>query len=185
MRLGLVVISAAAVVGGYMLVNTIQSDPADPSGQSSVEKTVRGWMPGAIDEDEPATETRSYELIRYMNKDGSVGMVDHESRVPPGAKILGRERKTAVVPKSAPAKPAQFASKKSRPEPDADEPQLSPEMRDAAGRPLTDAEKAVMKRVLETGVFPDAHQLEQMQGDLDAVGRERGQPDPDEASRAD
>ncbi len=161
MRLGLAVVSAAAVIGGYALVNTLSSRPADSAvGAPGAPEAVRSWMPGAIDE--PAAEPRSFELIRYMNKDGSFGMVDDPRRVPPGATILGRERKTAAAAKPAPAEPASEERLDSAPRP-----------RAGAGRRLSAAEQRVMEKVLETGVFPDAEQLEQMQGDLDELDRER------------
>ena len=146
MRLGLAVVSAAAVIGGYALVNTLGSRPAAHERATPAAEMAHGWRPGAIDE--PAAEARTYELIRYLNPDGSLGMVDDPTRVPPGATILGRERKTVTA-----AKPTAAA-----PRPD---------------RRLSPAEQRVMERVLETGVFPDASQLEQMQGDLDALDRER------------
>jgi hypothetical protein len=157
MRLGLAVVSVAAVIGGYALVNTLGSRPAAPADAKTAAETGRSWAPRAIDE--PDSETRTYELIRYLNPDGSLGMVDDPRRVPPGARILGRERKTAAAAKRAPAAP---------------EP----------GHRLTPAEQRVMERVLETGVSPDAHQLEQMQGDLDALDRERAAAGVDAEGRA-
>lgn len=159
MRLGLAVFSAAVVFGGYTLVNTVSSRPATPGAAPAAEE--RGWLPGAID-DEPAAETRTFELIRYLNPDGSFGMVDDPRRVPPGAKILGRERKTVAVAKPAPAEDVPAEQLGSR-----------LPLRDGAGRPLSAAEQRVMERLLETGVFPDAKQLEEMQGDLDELERER------------
>jgi len=157
MRLGLAVVSAAAVIGGYALVNTLSSRPAAPGGATPAAETARSWAPGALEE--PAPETRTYELIRYLNPDGSLGMVDDPTRVPPGATILGRERKTTAAAKRAPAAPA-------------------------PGHRLSPAEQRVMEKVLETGVFPDAAQLERMQGDLDALDRERAAAGVDAEGRA-
>jgi hypothetical protein len=95
-------------------------------------------------------ETRSYELIRYVNKDGSFGMVDDPTRVPRGATIIGRERKTVTAEKPAP--PA-------APEPD---PMTAPPQ-----RPLSAAEQRVVEAALEAGLLPDAAQH------LDEVERER------------
>ena len=167
MRLGLAVLSAAVVIGGYTLVNTIQSRPADSEpGAETASETLRSWMPGAIDE--PAVETRSFELIRFMNPDGSFGMVDDARRVPPGATILGRERKQVAAAKPAPAERAPEAEVAPEPEESVD-PALPP----GAGRRLSAAERRVMEAVLKSGVMPDASQLEQMQGDLDALEAER------------
>jgi hypothetical protein len=160
MRLGLAVISAAAVIGGYALVDSVASRPADASfGSAPAAGEEGGWMPRLIDEPEP--ETRSYELIRYMNEDGSFGMTDDPRRVPPGARILGRERKTVTVAKPV-VEPEwdERLDQASRPPP-------------GAGRKLSGAEQRLMEKLLETGPFPDAHQLEQMQGDLDELERER------------
>ena len=157
MRLGFAVLGAAAVVGAYTLVNTLVHRPAAPG--ASAAETRRSWMPGVIeDEGEAEAETRSFELIRYLNPDGSFGMVDDARRVPPGAKILSRERRTASVAKAA----------ETAPEP-------GPAALATPGRTLSPAEQRVLQRVLETGVSPDASQLERMQGDVDALERERGE----------
>jgi hypothetical protein len=157
MRLGLAVVSAAAVIGGYWLVNSIASRPAP--GATPAAQEERGWLPGAIDEPVPEAEVeiRSYELIRYVNPDGSLGMVDDPRRVPPGATITGRERRTVE-----------------RAKPPADTPPEAPGPPAArTDRRLSGAEQRLVEKVLETGVFPDAVQLEGMQDDLDALERER------------
>jgi hypothetical protein len=93
MRLGLVVVGAAVVVGGYVLVNSIASRPAPADGAAPAAHEAPGWQPGS---EEPEAEIRSYELIRYVNADGSFGMTDDPRRVPAGAKITGRERRTVA-----------------------------------------------------------------------------------------
>jgi hypothetical protein len=155
MRLGVAVLAAAAVMGGYALVNHVASRPAMPGEEAAEE---RGWLPGVI-EDEPAPEGRRYELIRYVNKDGSFGMVDDPTRVPKGATIVGRERKTVAAPKPSAAEPAPSGAPMER-APDGD-------------HRLSEAEQNLLEKVLETGVFPDANQLDGMQGELDAVEQER------------
>jgi hypothetical protein len=155
MRLGLAVLGAAAVVGGYVLVNHVASRPAPAGGGAPSAEALPGWQPGPIDEAE--AEIRSYELIRYLNPDGSFGMTDDPRRVPPGAKITSRERRTI-----ARAKPA------AEPEPT----ELAPGPA-APRKPLSAAERRLMEKLLETGPFPDAAQLEEMQPELDEVERER------------
>jgi len=171
MRLGLAVFGAAVVFGGYALVNTIQTGPEGSGSEASATDKLRSWMPGAIDDEPGEVETRSYELIRYMNKDGSFGMVDDPTRVPPGATILGRERKTAAVAKQAPTgreREAAGALSEGK--------SLSP---DKPGRTLSPAEQRLMDSVMKGGPFPDAAQLEQMQKDLDELERERVGESPD------
>ena len=162
MRLGLAFVGAALVLGAYTLVNTIKSRPTAPEeGAAPIAETVRAFLPDAL---EPGPEPRSYELIQFLKPDGSVGMVDDPKRVPPGAKILSRTRKTEAVPK--------------RKDPAAEE-RLAGGRRTRPGRGLTVAEQALLDAVLESGVHPDAHELEQMEDELDAVERERrfdGQP---------
>jgi hypothetical protein len=154
MRLGLAVLGAAAVIGGYALVNSVSGRPAAPAPGS--DPGGRSWSPSVLDE--PAPAARTYELIRYVNPDGSFGMVDDPTRVPRGATIIGRERKTAAA-----AEPAEG--------PDSDEAADVPA--EPAPGPLSAAERRVMEAVLETGLFPDGAQLERMEDDLDEVERER------------
>jgi hypothetical protein len=171
MRLGLAVLGAAAVIGGYALVNSIQGRPAQ-SGDDGEHAASSGssWLPGAI-EDEPEAETRSYELIRYLNKDGSFGMVDDPTRVPPGATIVRRERKTVAVRKPAPAAgPADAA-------PDAaleEEERMirMVEEREASSQRLAAIQRRVMETVLGSGLFGDAAEVGKVQKDLDAMKRE-------------
>jgi hypothetical protein len=155
MRLGLAVAGAAAVIGGWALVNAVASRPVPAGAPAPAAGAERDWRPGPIEEAD--AEIRSYELIRYVDADGSFGMTDDPRRVPPGAKITGRERRTI-----ARAKPPPLL------EPEA------PELPPAPGRrPLSGAEQRLMEKLLETGPFPDAHQLEEMQPDLDALEQER------------
>jgi hypothetical protein len=156
MRLGLAVLGAAAVIGGFVLVNTVTTRPAPEGEAEAAAAAQRGWRPGPIEEAD--AEIRSYELIRYVNPDGSFGMTDDPRRVPPGAKITGRERRTVARAKA--------------PEPvEAEEPEAWP----PAGprRAPSAAERRLMEKLLETGPFPDADQLEEMQPDLDELERER------------
>jgi hypothetical protein len=167
MRLGLAVFAAAAVLGGYALVNTLGSRPAPPEGAAPAAEAERDWLPSAIDE--PAPEARSYELIRYMNKDGSFGMVDDPTRVPPGATILGRERKTVAVTK--PATPAAEPSA----DPATEEEERLERMlmqRQEASRRLATAQRRITDAVLGSGLFPGSETLEQVQGDLDTMQQE-------------
>ena len=169
MRLGLAVFSAAAVIGGYALVNSIVSRPAEPGdGGALAAESERGWLPGSIDE--PAGETRSYELIRYLNKDGSFGMVDDPTRVPAGATIVGRERKTVAVRKPAPARDADPA-----PDPALEEEERlmrSVEERQASSQRLAQIQRRVMETVLGSGLFGDTGEVGKVQKDLDAMKRE-------------
>ena len=169
MRLGLVAFSAAAVLGGYALVNSISSRPAEPGdGGALAAEAERGWLPGSIDE--PAGETRSYELIRYLNKDGSFGMVDDPTRVPPGATIIGRERKTVAVRKPAPAHDADPAA-----DPALEEEERLVRMveeREASSQRLAQIQRRVMETVLGSGLFGDAAEVGKVQKDLDAMKRE-------------
>jgi hypothetical protein len=155
MRLGLAVLGAAAVIGGYVLVNNVVSRPAPAGGGGPAAEEEPSWLPGPIEE--PEAEIRSYELIRYVNPDGSFGMTDDPRRVPPGAKVTGRERRTVARAKPPPAVDATAAA-------------LPPE---AVRRPPSGAEQRLMEKLLETGPFPDATQLEGMDGDLDELERER------------
>lgn len=154
MRLGLAVLGAAAVIGGYVVVNNVASRPAPADGDAPAAQEEPGWLPGRIEE--PEAEIRSYELIRYVNADGSFGMTDDPRRVPVGAKITGRERRTI-----ARAKPPAAV--------DAEDAEAPP----AARKPLSGAERRLMEKLLETGPFPDAAQLEKMQPELDEVEAER------------
>jgi hypothetical protein len=156
MRLGLAALGAAAVIGGFVLVNTLTSRPAPEREAAPAAEGERGWRPGPIEEAE--AEIRSYQLIRYVNSDGSFGMTDDPRRVPPGAKITSRERRTI-----ARAKPAAEAG------PEGVELPPAPERRRVSA-----AERRLIERLLETGPFPDANQLEEMQPDLDELERERG-----------
>jgi hypothetical protein len=169
MRLGLAVFSAAAVIGGYALVNTIGSRPAEPAdGGALAAEADGGWLPGSIDE--PVAETRSYELIRYVNKDGSFGMVDDPTRVPPGATIVGRERKTVAVKKPAPAPGADPAG-----DADLEEEERVMRMveeRQASSQRLAQIQRRVMETVLGSGVFGDRAEVGKVQKDLDAMQRE-------------
>jgi hypothetical protein len=97
MRLGLAVACAAAVVGGYLLVNAVASRPTPADEAAPAAQAGSGWRPGPIGEAD--AEIRSYELIRYVNPDGSLGMTDDPRRVPPGAKITGRERRIVAQAK--------------------------------------------------------------------------------------
>jgi hypothetical protein len=158
MRLGLAVVGAAAVIGGYFLVNAVASRPAPADEAASAAQAEAGWRPGPIEEAE--AEIRSYELIRYVNADGSFGMTDDPRRVPPGAKITGRERRTV-----ARAKPEAAA---------AEAPEGWPPLPPAGERRAPSAaERRVMEKLLQTGPFPDAGQLDEMQGDLDELESER------------
>lgn len=111
MRLRLAVLSAAAVVGGYALVSSVQGRFSGPGDGS--EPSGRSWSPSVLEE--PAPATRTYELIRYVNPDGSLGMVDDPTRVPRGATIVGRERRTMTV--ATPAAP-EAAGPESAPPPE-------------------------------------------------------------------
>src|SRR5262245_36453604 len=161
MRLGLAFVGAALVLGAVALVNTLDGRPAaEEEAATPIAETVRGWIPDAL---EPAPEPRSYELIQFLKPDGSFGMVDDPKRVPPGAKILSRTRKTEAAPKKA--------------EPAPDE-RVAGGRRARPGRGLTVAEQALLDAVLESGVHPDAHQLEQMEDELEAAERERRFDEP-------
>jgi len=169
MRLGLAVFSAAAVIGGYALVNAISSRPAEPTDAGALAaEAERGWLPGSIDE--PAAETRSYELIRYVNKDGSFGMVDDPTRVPPGATIVGRERKTVAVRKPAPAPGAEPTGDAELEE----EERFArmAEQRQASSQRLAAIQRRVMETVLGSGLFGDPAEVGKVQKDLDAMQRE-------------
>jgi hypothetical protein len=169
MRLGLAVFSAAVVIGGYALVNSISSRPAEPGdGGALTAEAERGWLPGSIDE--PEAETRSYELIRYVNKDGSFGMVDDPTRVPPGATIVGRERKTVAVKKPVPAPGADPAA-----DPELEEEERFMRMveeRRASSQRLAAIQRRVMETVLGSGLFGDPAEAGKVQKDLDAMQRE-------------
>jgi hypothetical protein len=169
MRLGLAVFSAAAVIGGYALVNTIGSRPAEPAdGGALAAEADGGWLPGSIDE--PVAETRSYELIRYVNKDGSFGMVDDPTRVPPGATIVGRERKTVAVKKPVPAAGAELAGDAELEEEERFVRMV--EERQASSQRLAQIQRRVMETVLGSGVFGDPAEVGKVQNDLDAMQRE-------------
>ena len=169
MRLGLVVFSAAAVLGGYALVNSISSRPAEPGdGGALAAEAERSWLPGSIDE--PAAETRSYELIRYLNQDGSFGMVDDPTRVPPGATIIGRERKTVAVAKPAPARGTDPTGDGELEEEERLERMV--EERQASSQRLATIQRRVMETVLSSGLFGDTGRVEKVQKDLDEMQRE-------------
>jgi hypothetical protein len=169
MRLGLAVFSAAAVIGGYALVNTIGSRPAEPADSGALAAEAGGgWLPGSIDE--PVAETRSYELIRYVNKDGSFGMVDDPTRVPPGATIVGRERKTVAAKKPEPAAGAEPAGDAELEEEERFMRMV--EERQASSQRLAQIQRRVMETVLGSGVFGDPAEVGKVQNDLDAMQRE-------------
>ena len=169
MRLGLAVLSAAVVIGGYALVDTVSSRPAEPAdGGALGAEAERGWLPGSIDE--PAAETRSYELIRYVNKDGSFGMVDDPTRVPPGATIVGRERKTVSVRKPPPAPGADSGGDAGLEEEERFTRMV--EERQASSQRLAQIQRRVMETVLGSGLFGDPAEVGKVQNDLDAMQRE-------------
>jgi hypothetical protein len=166
MRLGLVVLSAAAVTGGTLLVNTISSRPAfGPAERPPAAEAERDLRPGSSAA--PPPETRRYELIRYVTKDGSFGMVDDPTRVPPGATIVGRERKTVVTEK--PAAPEPFL------EPELEEEERLERMleqRHQAGQRLAAAQRRIAESVLGSGLFPRSETLGKLQGELDTMQQE-------------
>ncbi len=166
MRLGLVVVSAAAVVGGYLLVNTVSSRPATaPVEPTPVAESKRELRPGSSST--PPPETRRYELIRYITKDGSFGMVDDPTRVPPGATIVGRERKTVVAEQPAASEPS-FS-----PEFEEEERlERMLEQRRQAGQRLAAAQRRIAETVLGSGLFPGSETLGKVQGELDTMQRE-------------
>ncbi len=169
MRLGLVVFSAAVVIGGYALVNSVESRPAETGdGSAPAAQAERSRLPDSIGE--PVPELRTYELIRYVNKDGSFGMVDDPTRVPPGAAILGRERKTVTVARPGASDDVDPAFAEEMEE----EERLvrMVEQRQESMKRLASIQRRVAETVLGSGLFGADSKLGKVQKDLDEMQRE-------------
>jgi hypothetical protein len=86
------VLLVAFLAGGYFAWERYSSSSAPVAVPSAPFTTphIDAKAPGSAS---PSPATQYADVVRYMTADGKFGMTDDQSKVPPGAKILGVEQR--------------------------------------------------------------------------------------------